>query len=96
MPLWFPTNATNPEESVAVDALILTAHRAVNFINTLDPTVSAAPQALHPVILWPKYQANSMALLTFSDPADINVTADDFRVEYLISLHLDGITVNGL
>ncbi|KAF7333560.1 Carboxylic ester hydrolase [Mycena sanguinolenta] len=80
MPLWFPTNATNPEERVAVDALI-------NFINTLDPTVSAAPQTLHPVILWPKYQANSTALLTFSDPADINVTADDFRVqemEYLI------------
>ncbi|KAJ6482674.1 carotenoid ester lipase precursor [Mycena sanguinolenta] len=91
MPLWFPTNATDPEESVAVDALI-------NFINTLDPNVSAAPQALHPAIFWPKYQANSMELLTFSDPAVINVTVDDFRVQeiqFLISLHLDGVTVNG-
>ncbi|KAJ6482645.1 carotenoid ester lipase precursor [Mycena sanguinolenta] len=92
MPLWFPTNATDPEESAAVDALI-------NFINTLDPNVSAAPQASHPAIYWPKYQANSTALLTLSDPASINITADDFRVkemQYLISLHLDGVTVNGL
>ncbi|KAF7377302.1 Carboxylic ester hydrolase [Mycena sanguinolenta] len=92
MALWFPANATDAEESAAVDALI-------NFINTLDPNVSAARQALKPAIFWPKYQANSRDLLTFSDPAVVNVTADDFRVEemqYLISLHLDGITVNGL
>ncbi|KAF8188824.1 Alpha/Beta hydrolase protein [Mycena galopus ATCC 62051] len=99
MPLWFPANATDPEESVAVDALILIARDTVNFINTLDPNVSAAPHGLNPAIFWPKYQSNSTELLTFSDPAVINVTADDFRVqemEYLISLHLGGVTVNGL
>ncbi|KAF7377301.1 Carboxylic ester hydrolase [Mycena sanguinolenta] len=92
LPMWFPTNATDPEKSRAVDALI-------NFINTLDPNVSAAPQALPSAISWPKYQTNSTELLTFNDPAVINVTTDDFRVEemeYLISLHLDGVTVNGL
>ncbi|KAF7377315.1 Carboxylic ester hydrolase [Mycena sanguinolenta] len=92
MALWFPANATDAEEeSVAVDALI-------NFINTLDPNVSAVPRASNLAIFWPKYQANSTGLLTFSDPAVTNVTADDFRVEemqYLINLHLDGVTAKG-
>ena len=78
---------------------MLTARDTVNFINTLDPNVSAAPQACNPAINWPKYGANSTELLTFSDPAVVNITADDFRVqemEYLISLHLDGVTVYGV
>ncbi|KAJ7732335.1 hypothetical protein DFH07DRAFT_780939 [Mycena maculata] len=94
MPMWFPVNATDPMESVAVDALI-------HFINTLDPNVSAEPRS-PPTVFWPEWKTPSAngsgSLLTFSDPAVINVTADDFRVEqmqFLIDLHLQGVTVAG-
>ncbi|KAJ6482643.1 Alpha/Beta hydrolase protein [Mycena sanguinolenta] len=76
MALWFPANITNAADTVAVDALI-------NFINTLDPNVSAAPR---------------LPITALIGPTVVNITADDFRVqemEYLISLHLDGVTVYG-
>jgi hypothetical protein len=73
----------------------------VNFLNTLDPNDSAAPKLplpSHPVALWPKWTSESPSLLTFSDPAVVNITADTVRAEamdFLIELHLDGVTVLG-
>ncbi|KAJ7457149.1 carotenoid ester lipase precursor [Mycena galericulata] len=95
MPLFFPPNSSALTETVAVDALI-------NFLNTLDPNVSAAPLNLRkqPSIFWPKWQEPSVngssSLLTFSDPLVVNITADDFRagpVQYLSDLNLAGITI---
>ncbi|KAJ7732372.1 sterol esterase [Mycena maculata] len=98
MPMFFPTNATAQPDTVAIDALI-------NFLNTLDPNESAAPEALRPIgsIFWPKWQTpsagGSTSLLTFSDPAAVNITADNFRADaiaFLNELHLEGVTVIGL
>ncbi|KAJ7340004.1 carotenoid ester lipase precursor [Mycena albidolilacea] len=95
--LFFPTNTT---DTVAVDSLI-------NFLNTLDPNVSAAPEAFksrfNSTVFWPKWQTpsaeGSTSLLTFSDPDVVNVTADNFRADgiaFLNSLHLKGVTAIGL
>ncbi|KAF8134091.1 sterol esterase [Mycena galopus ATCC 62051] len=96
MPMFFPTNATAQPDIVAIDALI-------NFINTLDPNVSAAPEGSNTTVFWPKWQIpsaeGSTSLLTFSDPAVVNVTADNFRadgIDFLNSLHLEGVTAVGL
>ncbi|KAF8151883.1 sterol esterase [Mycena galopus ATCC 62051] len=97
LPMFFPANATAEPDTVAIDALI-------NFINTLDPNVSAAPQeGSNATVFWPKWQTptseGSPSLLTFSDPAVVNVTADNFRVDatdFLNSLHLEGVTAIGL
>ncbi|KAJ6567086.1 Alpha/Beta hydrolase protein [Mycena capillaripes] len=72
--IWFPTNIT---ETVGVDALI-------NFINTLDPNRSAARGAnCASAVYWPQWKtgspSGSSSLLTFSYPAGVNITADDFR-----------------
>ncbi|KAJ7921413.1 carotenoid ester lipase precursor, partial [Mycena leptocephala] len=94
VPLFFPPNASAATDNQAADSLI-------NFINTLDPNLSAAPNITftsRPVILWPKWNNHSLSLLTFSDPAVVNITADTFRAEamdFLIGLHLDGVTVLG-
>ncbi|KAJ7766385.1 carotenoid ester lipase precursor [Mycena maculata] len=93
--MWLPLNATAATDNVAGDALI-------NFINTLDPNRSGAPKpfASTAVVFWPKWITPSedgpSSLLTFSDPAVINVTADIFRseaVEYLTSLFLEGFVI---
>ncbi|KAF8186514.1 Alpha/Beta hydrolase protein [Mycena galopus ATCC 62051] len=96
LPMFFPANATAEPDTVAIDALI-------NFINTLDPNVSAAPDGSNATVFWPKWQTpsaeGSTSLLTFSDPAVVNVTADNFRVDatdFLNSLHLEGVTAIGL
>ncbi|KAJ7339981.1 carotenoid ester lipase precursor [Mycena albidolilacea] len=101
VPLFFPTNSTSATDTVGVDSLI-------NFLNTLDPNVSGAPEPSvysrsNSTVFWPKWQApsaeGSPSLLTFSDPSVINVTADNFRAEqidYLNSLHLSGVTGIGL
>ncbi|KAJ6606098.1 carotenoid ester lipase precursor [Mycena vulgaris] len=72
--IWFPPNITS--ETVGVDALI-------NFINTLDPNRSAAKRALE--VFWPAWKTGSSSgassVLTFSDPAAVNITAEDFRSE---------------
>ncbi|KAJ7121135.1 sterol esterase [Mycena epipterygia] len=96
--LFFPSNTTVLTDNVAVDALI-------NFLNTLDPNQSAAPttHGSNSSIFWPKWQApsaeGSTSLLTFSDPAVVNITADDFRAEpiqFLIDLHVEGTSLVGL
>ncbi|KAJ7894852.1 carotenoid ester lipase precursor [Mycena olivaceomarginata] len=101
VPLFFPTNSTSATDTVGVDSLI-------NFLNTLDPNVSGAPEPSvysrsNSTVFWPKWQTpsaeGSTSLLTFSDPGVINVTADNFRAEqidYLNSLHLSGVTGIGL
>ncbi|KAF7373914.1 Carboxylic ester hydrolase [Mycena sanguinolenta] len=101
MPMFFPANYSLMPDTVAIDSLI-------NFLNTLDPNISAAPKALRSRsnttgVFWPKWQAasseGSTSLLTFSDPAVVNVTADDFRadkIDFLNSLHLEGVTAIGL
>ncbi|KAF7373909.1 Carboxylic ester hydrolase [Mycena sanguinolenta] len=100
-PMFFPANISAMPDTVAIDSLI-------NFLNTLDPNVSAAPKALRSRsnttgVFWPKWQTasseGSTSLLTFSDPALVNVTADDFRadgIDFLNSLHLEGVTAIGL
>ncbi|KAJ7494862.1 sterol esterase [Mycena galericulata] len=95
MPLFFPSNSTAATDTVAIDSLI-------NFINTLDPNVSAAPNSTN-TVFWPKWQTpsadGSTSLLTFSDPRVVNVTADDFRadgIEFLNGLHLSGVTAVGV
>ncbi|KAJ7101082.1 hypothetical protein C8R44DRAFT_747295 [Mycena epipterygia] len=98
IPLFFPTNTTVPTDNVAVDAL-------VNFLNTLDPNRSAAPKSHYsnPLVFWPKWQTpsteGSTSLLTFSDPAVVNITADNFRakqIKFLIDLHVEGVSFVGL
>ncbi|KAJ6506654.1 Alpha/Beta hydrolase protein [Mycena sanguinolenta] len=101
MPMFFPPNISSMPDTIAVDSLI-------NFLNTLDPNLSAAPQALRSRsnttgVFWPRWQTasnkDSTSLLTFSDPAVVNVTADNFRAEqinFLNSLHLEGVTAIGL
>jgi hypothetical protein len=80
---------------------------SVNFLNTLDPNASAAPEAFksrfNSTVFWPKWQTpsaeGSTSLLTFSDPDVVNVTADNFRADgiaFLNSLHLKGVTAIGL
>ncbi|KAJ7798100.1 Alpha/Beta hydrolase protein [Mycena olivaceomarginata] len=93
VPLFFPTNSTSATDTVGVDSLI-------NFLNTLDPNVSGAPEPSvysrsNSTVFWPKWQTpsaeGSTSLLTFSDPGVINVTADNFcaeQIDYLNSLHL--------
>ncbi|KAJ7107436.1 Alpha/Beta hydrolase protein [Mycena epipterygia] len=90
--LFFPSNTTRPLCSV-------------NFINTLDPNQSAAPRAQgsNSSVFWPKWQTpsaeGSSSLLTFSDPAVVNVTADDSRagpIQFLIDLHVEGVSLVGL
>ncbi|KAF7340289.1 Carboxylic ester hydrolase [Mycena venus] len=96
IPMFFPPNATAATNNMAVDSII-------NFINTLDPNHSAASERLNssPDLFWPKWDTPnaeaSTSLLTFSDPAVINVTADNFRsesIDFLIGLHLEGATVS--
>ncbi|KAJ7342407.1 hypothetical protein DFH08DRAFT_874203 [Mycena albidolilacea] len=93
-------NATSGLDTVGVDALI-------SFLNTLDPNLSAASKEFtsrsNTTIFWPQWQTpsakGSMSLLTFSDPAGVNVTADNFRTEqidFLSSLHVSGVTAVGL
>ncbi|KAJ6506649.1 Alpha/Beta hydrolase protein [Mycena sanguinolenta] len=101
MPMFFPDDISATPDTVAIDLLI-------NFLNTLDPNLSAAPQMLQSRsnitgVFWPKWQTasneGSTSLLTFSDPAVINVTADNFRadeIDFLNSLHLEGVTAIGL
>ncbi|KAJ6477769.1 carotenoid ester lipase precursor [Mycena sanguinolenta] len=101
MPMFFPSDISSMPDTVAIDSLI-------NFLNTLDPNVSAAPEALRSRsnitgVFWPKWQLSSgegsTSLLTFSDPAVVNVTADNFRadgIEFLNTLHLEGATAIGL
>ncbi|KAJ7101046.1 sterol esterase [Mycena epipterygia] len=98
IPLFFPTNTTVTTDNVAIDALI-------NFLNTLDPNESAAAKAhgSNSSVFWPKWQTpsaeGSSSLLTFSDPAVVNITADDFRAEpikFLIDLHVEGVSLVGL
>ncbi|KAJ7238856.1 carotenoid ester lipase precursor [Mycena haematopus] len=100
VPMFFPANVSSLPDTVAIDSLI-------NFLNTLDPNVSAAPEALRSRsnatgVFWPKWQTpsseGSTSLLTFSDPAVVNVTADNFRadgIDFLNSLHLKGVTATG-
>ncbi|KAJ7921393.1 sterol esterase [Mycena leptocephala] len=91
IPLFFPPNASAAADNQAVDSLL-------NFINTLDPNRSAAPNLALPSVFWPKWSSHSPSLLTFSDPAVVNITADTFRadaIDFLIGLHLDGVTVLG-
>ncbi|KAJ6468980.1 carotenoid ester lipase precursor [Mycena vitilis] len=70
--LWFPP--ANATDLIQVDALI-------NFINTLDPNGIANSSTL----FWPKWDNSSSdggpLLLTLSDPAVVNITAEDFRVD---------------
>ncbi|KAF7364176.1 Carboxylic ester hydrolase [Mycena sanguinolenta] len=99
--IFFPANISSMPDTVAVDSLI-------NFLNTLDPNMSAAPKALRSRsnttgVFWPKWQTasseGSMSLLTLSDPGVVNVTADDFRareIDFLTNLHLEGVTAIGL
>ncbi|KAJ6468686.1 sterol esterase [Mycena vitilis] len=72
MSLWFPS--ANATDFVQVDTLL-------NFINTLDPNGKANSSA----IFWPRWNTPSSdgapSLLTLSDPAVLNITAEDFRVE---------------
>ncbi|KAJ7121112.1 Alpha/Beta hydrolase protein [Mycena epipterygia] len=102
--LFFPANSTVPADHVAVDALS-TVRYSVNFLNTLDPNQSAAPtrHGSNSSVFWPKWQTpsaeGSTSLLTFSDPAVVNVTADNFRAEqiqFLVDLHVDGVSSVGL
>ncbi|KAJ7921392.1 Alpha/Beta hydrolase protein [Mycena leptocephala] len=94
IPIFFPPSASAATDNQGVDSLI-------NFINTLDPNRSAAPKlplTSRPAaaVPWPKWNSHSPSLLTFSDPAVVNITADTFRAEamnFLIGLHLDGVTV---
>ncbi|KAJ7622585.1 carotenoid ester lipase precursor [Mycena polygramma] len=92
--MFFPPNATAATENPAVDFLI-------NFINTLDPNRSAGSKPLNSVF-WPTWSSacveGTSSLLTFYDNEAIGVTADNFRSEandYLIGLHLEGVTVPG-
>ncbi|KAJ6462098.1 sterol esterase, partial [Mycena sanguinolenta] len=94
VPLFFPANISALTDDTGINALI-------NFINTLDPNVSAAPTSLskNASIFWPKWQtpsgAGSSSLLTFSDPLVMNITADDFRaeqIEYLNELNLNSVS----
>ncbi|KAJ7640552.1 carotenoid ester lipase precursor [Mycena rosella] len=75
-PIWFRLD--NASQTVGVDALI-------NFVNTLDPNRPAAFSTIEPTIFWPKWNmpsaAGNSSLLTFSDPAVVNITAEDFRVD---------------
>ncbi|KAJ6543585.1 sterol esterase [Mycena vulgaris] len=89
VPVWFP--AANSTDTFGMDALI-------NFINTLDPNRSAslAPHKKAPAVFWPTWNTpssnGSTSLLTFSDPALVNVAVEDFRVEamkFLFSLILN-------
>ncbi|KAF7373907.1 Carboxylic ester hydrolase [Mycena sanguinolenta] len=101
MPMFFPADINAMPDTVAIDSLI-------NFLNTLDPNESAAPKALRSRsnttgVFWPKWQTasseGSTSLLTFSDPAVVNVTADDFRadgIDFLNTLHVEGVTAIGL
>ncbi|KAJ7452156.1 Alpha/Beta hydrolase protein [Mycena galericulata] len=86
-PIWFTTNTTSG--TTGIDAL-------VNFINTLDPNGSPEPSTTNPSAFWPKWNipssAGSTSLLTFSDPAVVNITAENFRVDaiqYLNDFVLD-------
>ncbi|KAF8217207.1 Alpha/Beta hydrolase protein [Mycena galopus ATCC 62051] len=106
--LFFPANISALTNDTGINALSTRAFLnpplvftvfPVNFINTLDPNVSAAPACLsnNASIFWPKWQtpsvAGSSSLLTFSDPLVVNITADDFRAEqiqYLNELNLNG------
>ncbi|KAF7353893.1 Carboxylic ester hydrolase [Mycena venus] len=78
--IWFPQNIT---ETVGVDALI-------NFVNTLDPNYSAAANRSS-AVYWPQWKtrssSGSTSLLTFSDPLEVNITADDFRFDAIRSLN---------
>ncbi|KAJ7511629.1 carotenoid ester lipase precursor [Mycena galericulata] len=91
--MFFPTNASAPTDNVAIDALI-------NFINTLDPNLSAAPAHLrkNASIFWPTWQTPSAdgasSLLTFSDPLIVNITADDFRAEPRMFLNQVALVTN--
>ncbi|KAJ6514477.1 carotenoid ester lipase precursor [Mycena vitilis] len=92
--MFFPLNVTAATENPAVDFLI-------NFINTLDPNRSAGSKSLDSMF-WPTWNSacveGTSSLLTFDDNGAIGVAADNFRSEandYLISLHLEGMTVPG-
>ncbi|KAK7055871.1 carboxylic ester hydrolase [Favolaschia claudopus] len=78
VPIWFPTEITNSTDFVPVDALI-------NFINTLDPNHSAGTHRKPAAVFWPRWNNlisdGSPSLLTLTDPAGINITSENFRVE---------------
>ncbi|KAJ7266558.1 carotenoid ester lipase [Mycena rebaudengoi] len=70
--IWFPSNSN---ETIGVDV-------PLNFINTLDPNRSAAPKSSSRLpIFWPTWKAGSRPLFTLSDPQNVNITAEDFRVD---------------
>ncbi|KAJ6468622.1 sterol esterase [Mycena vitilis] len=70
--IWFPS--ANATDFVAPDALI-------NFINHLDPNGGRNTSA----VFWPKWNTpsnnGSTSLLTLSDPDEMSVEAENFRVE---------------
>ncbi|KAF7290757.1 Carboxylic ester hydrolase [Mycena indigotica] len=79
--IWLPTPATT--DFVVTDSLI-------HFINTLNPNNGRFSQ-------WPTWNTRSASgnnsLLTLSDPAVVNITADDFRVEQI--KHMQELLLNG-
>ncbi|KAJ7266851.1 sterol esterase [Mycena rebaudengoi] len=83
--IWFPSDTTDTTDTTGVDIL-------VNFINTLDPNGSKASKGgARLPISWPKWAAGSSSLLTFSDPDEVNITPENFRVDamkYLTDLLL--------
>ncbi|KAJ6522015.1 Alpha/Beta hydrolase protein, partial [Mycena capillaripes] len=87
IPMFFPPNATAATNNMAVNSLSMATSNSVNFINTLDPNHSDASECVNssPFVFWPKWNTPSAgastSLLTFSDPAIINVSPDDFRSE---------------
>ncbi|KAJ6488863.1 sterol esterase [Mycena sanguinolenta] len=77
-PIWFTTSSSAGTEGI--NALI-------NFINTLDPNMSATNSSAKNSlpIPWPKWNSTAVsdgfgALLTFGDN-ETNITAEDFRVD---------------
>ncbi|KAJ7623882.1 carotenoid ester lipase precursor [Mycena polygramma] len=88
-PIWFPTNATEPDGFLGADKLL-------NFINHLDPNSGLGGAQNTSEIYWPRWNETSEngttgSLLTFSDPNAVGITPETFRVdamEYLFGLML--------
>lgn len=63
----------------------------VNFVNNLDPNTVGNNSKISSLISWPKYGSNPLQppLLTFTDPNELEITADTYRSEgigYLATL----------
>ncbi|KAJ7247906.1 sterol esterase [Mycena haematopus] len=84
VPVWFPPTVSNSTDFRPMDPLI-------NFINTLDPNRSVGAHSTSAsAVFWPKWSElldGSPSLLTLSDPAVVNVTAEDFRVDAMKFLY---------